>query len=181
MNDRLRNYASNQGGFTLVEVVIACAIGAILMTALTSVILTSVRASTIATSRIDASSQIRNFEFFAYDDFALGSVPSPSGCGTAGNPCSTQAIVLSGTQVSNSVTPVAASYQVSYTWDGSSFLDRQIGANPATAIHAATNVTGFSWYVDGSAPYQTVVVSLTVTVQSYSESQTLRFYPRVNP
>lgn len=172
-------YARSQAGYTLLEVVIASAIGAILMTALTSVILTSVTANNTATSRIEASGQIRNFEFFAYDDFAHGSMPAPTGCGTVSNQCSMQALVLSGPQVDNSLTPVGT--QVSYTWDGSEFLDRQVGADPSTAIHAATNVTGFSWYVDGEAPYQTVVVILTVKVQSYSESQTLRFYPRVNP
>ena len=69
---------------------------------------------------------------------------------------------------------------MSYTWDVlSGFLDRTAGTNPP--VHAATNVTAFSYYVDGVAPNQTVVVSLTVTVQAYSESQTLRFYPQVNP
>ena len=53
------------------------------------------------------------------------------------------------------------------------------GTNPP--VHAATNVTAFSYYLDGAAPNQTVVVSLTVTFQSYSESQTLRFFPEVKP
>jgi prepilin-type N-terminal cleavage/methylation domain-containing protein len=174
-------YAHSQGGYTLVEVVVAVAIGAILMTALTSVILTATKSATIATSRIEASGQIRNFEFFAYDDFALSGVPVPSGCGTVGNPCTTQPIVLSGKQASNSVTPVMADYSVTYTWVGSAFLDRQVGPDPASAVHMATNVTDFSWYVDVSAPHPTVVVNLTVTVQSYSQSQTWLFYPRVNP
>jgi hypothetical protein len=70
---------------------------------------------------------------------------------------------------------VPASFQVSYTWDGSNFLDRAI-ASTGVSEHAATNVTAFSWYIDTDA---TVVVSLTVTVQSYSESQTFRFDPRL--
>lgn len=165
-------YAHSQGGFTLIEVVIAAAIGLFVMSALTSVILTSVRASATASSRIEASGQIRNFEFFAYDDFAQSAVPNPSGCGTGvGDLCHGQPIALSGT------------YSVSYTWDGSAFLDRQLGSN---VIHMATNVTDFSWYVDGSSLHPTVVISITVTIQAssdqpYSESQTFRFYPRVNP
>lgn len=177
MKRSIASYARSQDGYTLVEVVVACAIGAILMTALTSVILTASRSATIATSRIEASGQIRNFEFFSYDDFAQGGAPAP--CGTMAVPCTTQPIVLTGTHASNSVAPVTAAYQVTYTWDGTAFLDRQVGANPA--VHMATNVTDFSWYVDGSAPHPTVVISLTVTVQSYSESQSWRFYPRVNP
>jgi pantothenate synthetase len=42
----------------------------------------------------------------------------------------------------------------------------------------ATDVSAFAWYVDTNS---TVVVSITVTVQSYSESETFRFYPRINP
>ena len=47
--------------------------------------------------------------------------------------------------------------------------------------HAATNVTAFSAVLSGTAPHQTVVVTLTVTVQAYVETQTLQFYPHVNP
>jgi prepilin-type N-terminal cleavage/methylation domain-containing protein len=179
MTGRSRRYLRGQGGYTLVEVIIASAIGAILMGGLTSVIMTSVRAGNVASSRIETSSQIRSFQFFAYDDFARSSVPSPSGCGTVDDPCTTEPIELSGQQVPNTTTPVPAPYDVSYTWDGDSFVDRQSNANPAA--HAAVDVTQFSWYVDGTAPNQTVVVSMTVTVRSYSESQTLRFYPRVDP
>ncbi len=179
MTGTLRRLPRGQGGYTLVEVVIASAIGAILMAGLTSVIMTSVHASITASSRIETSSQIRSFQFFAYDDFARSAVPDPSGCGTVDDPCTTEPIELSGQQVPNSTKPVPAPYRVSYTWDGTSFLDRRSNANPAA--HAAVNVTLFSWYVDGTAPNQTVVVSMTVTVRSYSESQTLRFYPRVDP
>jgi prepilin-type N-terminal cleavage/methylation domain-containing protein len=175
---RLARYGRSQDGFTLVEVVITSAIGLVVMSALTSVILTSYNASKIATSRIEASGEIRNFQFFAHDDFAHSVMPAPSGCGTQGNPC-TSPIVLSGTQVSNSVAPVPAPFQVTYTWDGSEILDRQIGGGPAS--HMGTDVTSFSWYLDGAAPNQTVVVSLTVTVGAYSESQAFRFNPQVNP
>lgn len=175
MKSRLGSYARSQGGYTLIEVVIASAIGAILMSALTSVILTSVGAANVATSRVEASSQIRNFEFFAYDDFARSPMPSPNGC--VGGPPPTQCtIALAGFQASNSPTPVTAPYPVTYSWDVTTgFLDRVVGTNPA--IHAATNVIAFSYSDD--APTRTVVVSLTVKVQSYTEYQTFRFYPRV--
>jgi prepilin-type N-terminal cleavage/methylation domain-containing protein len=170
----LASYAHSQAGYTLIEVVIASAIGAILMTALTSVILTSVGAANIATSRVEASSQIRNFEFFAYDDFARSPMPSPNGC--VGLPPTQCTIALTGFQASNSTTPVTAAYPVTYTWDVvSGFLDRAVGSNPA--IHAATNVIAFSYSDDVAT--RTVVVSLTVKVQSYTEYQTFRFYPRV--
>ena len=166
---------SAQGGYTLVELIIAVALGALLMSALTSVVLTSWRAANIASSRVEASSQIRNFELFAYDDFARSSTPIATGCAQS-SPCTTQPLVLSGYQVSN-MTPVPDSVQVSYTWDGSSFLERAVAGTGVTE-HAATNVSAFSWYVDTNA---TVVVSLTVTVQAYSKSQTFRFDPRMNP
>jgi prepilin-type N-terminal cleavage/methylation domain-containing protein len=162
----IAKYARSQNGFTLVEVVIAGAIGVILMTALTSVILTANRGVITATSRIEASGQIRTFESFAGDDFAQSAVPPTGGCGTAGNPCTTQPISLSGT------------YAVSYVWDGSAFLDRTVGSN---VIHMATNASAFSWYVDTSSLHPAVVMTLTVTVQAYSESQTFRFEPEVNP
>jgi prepilin-type N-terminal cleavage/methylation domain-containing protein len=170
-----RSHPNGQDGYTLVELIIAVALGALLMAALTSVVLTSWRAANVASSRVEASGQIRNFEYFAYDDFARSGTPSTGACVPA-TPCTTQPLVLSGLQVSNS-TPVPASFQVSYTWDGSNFLDRAI-ASTGVSEHAATNVTAFSWYVDTDS---TVVVSLTITVQSYSESQTFRFDPRMNP
>ena len=170
-----RRYVRSQGGFTLIEVIIASAIGLMVMTALTSVVLTSVRAASVATGRVEASSQIRAFEQRAYDDFAHSGIPSS--CPT---PPPTVCIVLTGLQASNSPTPAAAQTSVMYTWDGvTTFLDRQSATGAVT--HIATGLTSFSWYVDGTAPYQTVVVSLTVTVSNYSESQTFRFYPRVTP
>jgi prepilin-type N-terminal cleavage/methylation domain-containing protein len=174
-----RGYARSQGGYTLVEVLITIALTALLMTALTSVVFTSVRAVDVASSRVEASSQIRNFQYFADDDFAQSAVPVGGSCGTPSTPCSTQPVVLSGTQVTNSVQPAGSAVVVTYTWDGSNFLDRQVSAGPP--IHAATNVSAFSWYVDTTASRPTVVVSITVTVSSYSESQTFRFYPRVSP
>jgi hypothetical protein len=149
-----------QDGYTLVEVVIASALGMLVMTALTSVILTSWRAGNNAIGRVEASSEIRNFQFRAYDDFAQSSLPASSGCGADG--CSTP-IVLTGPQAGDSVI---------YSWDGKKFLDRQAGSS---SRHVATEVTYFRWYLDG----RTVVVRLTVTVLDYSETQTMRFYPRV--
>ena len=166
---------TRQGGFTLVELIIAVAIGALLLAALGSVVLTSWRATTVASSRVEASSEVRNFEYVAYDDFARSSVPGTGGC-TPATPCTTQPLALTGYQVSNSV-PVPASFSVTYSWDGSQFLDRTDASTGATE-HVATDVSAFSWYVDSNA---TVVVSMTVTIQSYSESETFRFFPRLNP
>jgi hypothetical protein len=148
--------------------VVSAAIGAILMAGLTSVIVTSVRGINIATSRIEASSQIRSFQFFAMDDFARSGLPSSAGC-TVDSPC-TQAILLVGrTRL--------ASYDVIYRWDDARFfLERAAGDS---THRVATGVKNFSWYIDGSPPKQTVVVNLKITVQDYSEFQTLRFYPRL--
>lgn len=178
----LRKHATGQDGYTLVEVVVATAIAAILMAGLTSVVLTSVRAANVATSRVEASTQIRSFQYFAYDDFARSSPPSAVGCGTVDTPCSTQPIVLNGLQVSNEAIPVPTPYQVQYAWvrcgtDSAGCVDRQ--ARGASS-HVATNVTGFAWYIDDTTgSHVTVVIMITVTVGSYNESQTLRFLPQV--
>jgi prepilin-type N-terminal cleavage/methylation domain-containing protein len=168
-----------QHGYTLVEVVISAAIGAILMAGLTSVVLTSVRATNVATARIEASSQIRGFQFLAYDDFARSMPPSPGGC--SGNPPARCTINLSGLKASNSIPPDIAPFKVTYSWDGGTgYLDRN-------AVHAAAYVTAFSYDVDQAGQYPTVVVNLTVTIRNgspndyYSQSQTMRFYPRVQP
>jgi len=168
----------SQGGYTLVELIVASAIGLMVMTGLTSVVFSSWRAAMAATSRIEASGQVRNFQFEAYDDFALSGVPTLSNC-TAGSPppCT---VALSGLRTPNSTVSVP----VTYTWDGAN-VDRQVGGGAAN--HAATNVAAFSAFIDAADPrHPTVVVTMTVTVgagagQFYSESQTLRFYPRVNP
>jgi type II secretory pathway pseudopilin PulG len=179
MKAKLGRYAKSQGGYTLVELIIASALGLFVMTGLTSVVLTTWRAGTTATSRIEASSQIRNFQFAAYDDFALANLPTPNGCAaTAASPCTTP-ILLQGVQASNATSPATSPYQVTYTWDGSNLLMRQVNGNPS--VEAANGVTAFSWYLDGSGSHQTVVVTISVTIQSYTETQTLRFYPRVNP
>lgn len=179
MKATLARYARSQSGYTLVELIIASALGLFVMTALTSVVLTTWRAGTTAISRIEASSQIRNFQFEADDDFALSNLPIPNGCpGTAASPCTTP-ITLQGVQASNATNPTTSPYQVTYTWDGSNLLMRQVNGNPP--VEAANGVTAFSWYLDGSGSHQTVVVIISVTVQTYSETQTLRFYPRVNP
>ncbi len=176
MTRRLAAYGRSQDGYTLVEVIIASAIGLMVMTGLTSIILTSVKAVNTATGRVEASSQIRSFQYFAHDDFARSSPPPGDGCGAAPWTCP---IVLTGTQVSNSTTPAAYSYQVTYSWNqANQTLDRQVGSS--SPIHAATDVSAFSWYLDSSAAKLTVVVSLTVTVLGYSESQTMRFYPQLN-
>ena len=171
-------YGRHQEGYTLVELIIASAVGVILMTGLTSVILTSVQAGVTATSRVEASSQIRNFGLNAYDDFALSGLKTLLGCTS---PCSSP-ITLQGLRASNLSSPAASNFMVTYTWQSASnpqTLDRQVGGSPP--VRAATGVTAFSWYVDGSPPNQTVVVMLTVTVNAYAESQTFRFHPRLVP
>jgi hypothetical protein len=146
------------------------------MTGLTSVVLTSWRAGAVATSRIEASAQIRNFQLRAYDDFALSAAPVISSCGANDPPpCS---ITLSGLKASNSEPPVLAPFTVIYVWDGAN-VDRKVGSD---VRHAATNVTAFS----ASVSAETVGVSLTVTMPvfgetPYAETQKLLFYPRVNP
>ena len=177
MKPALHGYVKSQDGYTLIEVIISVAIGAILMAGLSSVVLTSVRASNVATSRVEASSQIRSFQFFAYNDFAHSGLSGLSGCTNSASPCTTQPITLTGLHVDNSG-QLVGTQTVTYTWDGSNFLDRQVGGASA---HAATNVWSFSWYVTSGPGLSTVVVNLTVQVQAYRESQNFIFYPRVNP
>jgi len=170
-----------QGGYTLIELIIASAIGLLVMSALTSVVLTMTIGANTATSRVEASAQIRNFQFTAYDDFALSRPPAPSGCGTPSSPCTTQTMVLMGDRMPNETGGVPQLFTARYTWDQSQqTVTRFVGSGSRVA---ASGVTSFSWYVDTSAPHPVVVVSLTVTVSAngtpYSESQTLLFYPRV--
>ena len=114
----------------------------------------------------------------------------PSDCAaplSQSNQCSSP-IVLQGSQASNAAAPSISSYQVSYTWDSVGHLlerQTQVGTNPPVQFDAAIGVTAFSWYLDGSGSHQTVVVTISITVQtvqpeSYTQTQTLRFYPRVN-
>jgi prepilin-type N-terminal cleavage/methylation domain-containing protein len=155
----LGGYVRRQDGYTLVELIIATALGALLMSALVSVVLTTSQAANIAISRVEASSQIRSFHFFAPQDFASSTMPASSSECKPSTPCTT---------------PIALS-EVTYSWDGSNRLSR-VPASTGVARSAATNVSRFSWY----ATTCTVVVSVTVTVQAYSESQTFKFRPRVN-
>lgn len=170
-----------QAGFTLIEVLIASALGLMVMAALTSLVLTSVMSDNISIGRIEASAQVRNFQATAYNDFVLARAPVPSGCGTSGNPCTTQDLVLRGFRVPNEVGGVPAPYTVRYVWDPS---QQQVIRYWGTGSRvAASNVTAYSWYIDGSGANPSLVVSMTVTIPSYnatySESQTLRFYPRI--
>jgi prepilin-type N-terminal cleavage/methylation domain-containing protein len=176
--DRARRHRS-QAGFTLVELLIASALGFIVMSGLTSVVLTTYRASQTASSRVEASGQILGFQQTASDDFATSSLPvPPGGCGTSSAPCTHDPINLRGCKMTNLATPSPQLRTVSYTWPaGSDLVNRKVGAGSASP--AATSVTAFSWYVDGTAPYQSVVVSLSVTLGTVSQSQTMRFLPRV--
>lgn len=172
----------SQAGYTLIELIIATTIGLVVMGALTSVVLTTMIGINTATSRVEASAQVRNFQLTAYDDFALSRPPAPTGCGTIASPCTTQDLVLQGSRMPNqAVGGVATPYMVRYTWDPSKkVVTRFAGASSRVA---AGNVTEYSWYLDATGDHPSVVVSMTVTIAfyntSYSESQTLRFYPRV--
>ena len=180
MKSGVSRHATSQAGFTLVELLVASALTLLVMSVLVQVVLTTWRAGTTATSRIEASGQVRNFQFYAYDDFAHANLPVPAGCAaTAASPCTTQPILLQGVQASNSINPTTSAYDVTYAWDGTNLLQRQAAGNPAT--NAAADVSAFSWYLDGPAGHQTVVVTISVTVQSYTQTQTFRFNPRVNP
>ena len=171
----------SQGGFTLIEVIIASAIGLMVMGALTSVVLTMALSANIATGRVEASAQIRDFQLTAYDDFSLSRPPAPTGCGTQSSPCTTQDMILAGSRMPNPIGSVATPYTARYTWDSSQqTVTRFVGASSRVV---ASGVTAYSWYVDRSGAHPAVVVSMSVTIAfyntSYSESQTLLFYPRV--
>jgi prepilin-type N-terminal cleavage/methylation domain-containing protein len=173
---------NSQAGYTLVELLVATALGAIVLGAITSILLTTALSANVATSRIDASSQVRTFQLTAYDDLALSAVPIPVGCGSQSNPCTTQPMVLQGMRVPNLDSGAATPYSVTYTWDPArGVVTRQVAGGGSRTI--ATNVTSFSWFVDPSGAHASVVINLTVTVitynASYSESQSLRFYPRI--
>jgi prepilin-type N-terminal cleavage/methylation domain-containing protein len=168
-----------QAGFTLIELIVSAAIGAIVMSGLVSVVFTTYRAYQVAASRAEASGQIRSFQQVAYDDFAHSATPPvPSGCGTSARPCSRDLIQLQGCTISNPVTLTLQGHVVSYQWNQVTHaIDRSVGGSPVNS--AASEVTAFHWYVDGSAPKQSVVVTITVTVGTNSQTQTMRFQPRV--
>jgi prepilin-type N-terminal cleavage/methylation domain-containing protein len=181
LDARLAARRRSQAGYTLIELIVASAIGLFVMSALTSVVLTSVLATNTATSRVEASAQIRNFQLTAYDDFALSSPPSPLGCGTQASPCTNQDMFLTGVRMPAELGAPPPQYTVRYTWDpNQKVVTRFVG--PASRV-AASNVQSYSWYVDRTGAHPVVVVSMTVTVgfynTAYSESQTLLFYPRV--
>jgi prepilin-type N-terminal cleavage/methylation domain-containing protein len=171
-----------QAGYTLIELIVASAIGLLVMVALTSVVLTSVLATDTATSRVEASAQIRNFQLTAYDDFALSQPPNPVGCGTKASPCTTQDMLLQGDRMPIAPGSPPPPYAVRYAWDPNQHLiTRFVGASSRVA---ASNVKSYSWYLDRTGAHPVVVVSMTVTAASfystsYAESQTLLFYPRV--
>jgi prepilin-type N-terminal cleavage/methylation domain-containing protein len=171
----------SQAGYTLIELIIASAIGLLVMGALTSVVLTMTLADNTATGHIEASAQIRNFQLTAYDDFALSRPPNPAGCGTQVSPCTTQDMILIGSRVPNDPIGLPAPFTARYTWDPSQkAVTRFVGTGSRIA---AGSVTAYSWYIDSSGGHPVVVVNMTVTVSnynaSYSESQSLLFYPRV--
>jgi prepilin-type N-terminal cleavage/methylation domain-containing protein len=171
----------SQAGYSLIELVIASAIGLMVMGALTSVFLTMALAANTATSRVEASAQIRNFQLTAYDDFALSAPPPTTGCGTKVSPCTTQDMVLQGDRMTNQVAGAASPFTARYAWDPTQQVVTRF-VRAASRV-AASGVVDYSWYVDPSGAHPVVVVNLTVTVgfynTSYTESQALLFYPRV--
>lgn len=173
MNEARAKRRRAQAGFTLIELIVATTIGLVVLTALGSVLFTTYQANTIATSRVQASSIIGLFQATAHDDFALSSLPPiPGGCGTIAQPCTQQPIQLVGCR------GPALSYKVTYAWSSSTkVVGRTLNGVALNA--AATGVSDFSWYTDGAAPNQTVVITLTAEVGAYHQTQTLRFYPRV--
>jgi len=168
---------NGQAGFTLIELLVATTIGVVLLTALTSVVLTTYRADQSAIGRTEVAGEIRNFQQDAYDDFASSVAPStPAGCGTAAQPCTVSQITLVGCLPSTSYSVPSSKRTVSYQWSsGTKSIVRQVGLG---SVPAASNVTAFSWYVDTATGGPTVVVSMTVQINATSQSQTMRFYPR---
>ena len=176
-----------QAGFTLVELIIATAIGLVVMTGLTSIMFTAYRADRQATSRVEAAGQIRTFEQSAFKDFTLSSVPqTPPTCGTKATPCTQDPIQLSGCSITSNdggATHVWQSHKVTYTWNNTTqVVTRNVGAG--VTFPAASDVTAFSWYLEGTSPNQSVVVTIAVTVNwaqssPYTQSQAFRFYPQV--
>ena len=132
-----------QAGFTLIEVIIATALGLLVLSALTSVVLTTMMADNTASGRIEASSQVRNYQFAAYDDFVLARPPVPPGCGTATTKCTTQDLVLTGTLAPNPPDATPVPYTVRYAWDPSlGVVTRYAGT---TSRVVANNVTAVSY------------------------------------
>jgi hypothetical protein len=89
---------------------------------------------------------------------------------------------LAGMRMPNQVAGAPSPFSVTYAWNpAAQSVTRVTGASVQVA---AGNVTAFSWFVDAGGAHPAVAVSLTVTVAdyntSYSESQTLLFYPRVD-
>jgi prepilin-type N-terminal cleavage/methylation domain-containing protein len=177
---------NRQGGFTLVELIVATAIGLVVMAGLTSLMFTAYRADRQATSRVEAAGEIRSFQQSAIRDFALSALPGvPATCGTQIQPCTQDPIQLNGCSISSTdgTTFVWQSRTVTYSWSSATeVVSRGVGSEPT--IPTATNVSAFSWYVDGTPPDQSVVVTIAVTVDwavntPYTQSQILRFYPRV--
>jgi prepilin-type N-terminal cleavage/methylation domain-containing protein len=171
-----------QAGYTLIELIIASAIGLMVMGAMTSVVLTMVLGGNTATSRIEASAQIRNFQLTAYDDFALSRPPATSGCGTSLSPCTTQDMVLTGDRMPNQTGGVAAPFTARYAWDSDKGLVTRFVGVASRVV--ASSVRSYSWYVDDSTgAHPVVAVSMSVTVgfynTTYTESQSLLFYPRI--
>ena len=178
---------NTQSGFTLIELIIATAIGLVVMTGLTSIMFTAYRADRQATSRVEAAGQIRTFEQSAFRDFALSSVPpAPPTCGTQATPCTQAPIQLTGCSITSNdggATHVWQSHKVTYTWNSTTqVVTRDVGSG--VTFPAGSDVSAFSWYIAGTSPNQSVVVTITVTVfwaqgSPYSQSQVLRFRPQV--
>jgi prepilin-type N-terminal cleavage/methylation domain-containing protein len=175
-----------QAGFTLIELIIATAIGLVVMTGLTSVLFTAYRADRQATSRVEVAGQIRTFQQSASRDFAMSSMPpAPPTCGTEATPCTQDPIQLTGCSITSNdggATHAWQSHLVTYTWNNTTqIVTRDVGSG--VTFPAASDVSAFSWYVDGTSPNQSVVVTIAVTVNwaqgsPYTQSQVFKFSPQ---
>jgi type II secretory pathway pseudopilin PulG len=182
-----------QGGYTLVELIIASGLAAVVLAALTSVIFVVNQANRTWSPRLQATGEMRRFEHSFYDDAASGSTPTTS---ATVNPClvpgsaPTPPIVVRGLTYSGNT---AQPYSAVYCFDPiRKTVKRFVGA---TSTLIARNVTVFSWSLhpgdndtipctDPSVTPCVIVIDITTTDYNsppfYTTTQRLRFYPRRN-
>ncbi|MFN2463428.1 MAG: type II secretion system protein J [Candidatus Dormibacteria bacterium] len=163
--------ALSQGGFTLVEMIIATAVSSILLAGISVLVFTNFSASTIAAQRLQASGQLQNFQVAFYRDAALDNTATNRSPIIAAAPCD---VVLAGRRRDAGGT-TNTSYSVEYKLSGSD-IRRTVAATTSTV---ARNVKLFTCALQSDGTFQ-VVISAQDTTGSYTQSQTFRFYPRGN-
>lgn len=177
----------SQAGFTLVEMMIASAMGAIVMGALSSVVWLATSSNASVDPRLQASGQVRNLQTALNADLTSAR-PAPladSGC-TQSVPCTTFPIQVRGPIVparTGLAQPDPVAHYVTYCYiPAGSVVERFAGtltACPGAAGSGqavARRLSSFSWYYTGTS----VVVSVSATVGSYSTGQVLLFNPGDN-